>query len=210
NAPNIDVVAVAIEPLRAAMTGYVRPALMLLLGAAGFLLVIACANIVNLMLAQAASRERELAVRAALGAARGRLVRQFFTEALLLALIGSTLGILAASWGVKALLLAPRTLPRLEDVSVNSVVLLFCLGTALFVAAGLGVFSALRATVNARDALSEASQRQAGSPRSQKLGRLLVSAQLATTLVLLAGAGLLGRSLLHVLSIDPGFRTERV
>ena len=210
NAPNIDLAAVAIEPLREAMTGYVRPALMLLLGAAGFLLLIACANVVNLMLAQAASRERELAVRAALGAARGRLVRQFFTEALLLALIGSTLGILAASWGVKALLLAPRTLPRLEDVSVNSVVLLFCLGTALFVAAGLGVFSALRATVNARDALSEASQRQAGSPRSQKLGRLLVSAQLATTLVLLAGAGLLGRSLLHVLSIDPGFRTERV
>ena len=211
NAPNIDLAAVAIEPLRQAMTGYVRPALMLLLGAAGFLLLIACANVVNLMLAQAATRERELAVRAALGAERGRLVRQFFTEALLLALIGSTLGVLAASWGVKGLLqLAPRTLPRLEDVAVNFVVLLFCLLTALFVAAGLGIFSALRATVNARDALSESSQRQAGSPRSQKLGRLLVSGQLATTLALLAGAGLLGRSLLQVISIDPGFRTERV
>ncbi len=211
NAPNIDLTGVAIEPLRQAMTGYVRPALMLLLGAAGFLLLIACANVVNLMLAQAATRERELAVRAALGAERGRLVRQFFTEALLLALIGSTLGVLAASWGVKGLLqVAPRTLPRLEDVSVNFVVLLFCLGTALFVAAGLGIFSALRATVNARDALSESSQRQAGSARSQKLGRLLVSGQLATTLALLAGAGLLGRSLLQVLSIDPGFRTERV
>ena len=211
NAPNIDLTGVAIEPLRQAMTGYVRPALMLLLGAAGFLLVIACANVVNLMLAQAATRERELAVRAALGAERGRLVRQFFTEALLLALIGSTLGVLAASWGVKGLLqVAPRTLPRLEDVSLNFVVLLFCSGTALFAAAGLGIFSALRATVNARDALSESSQRQAGSARSQKLGRLLVSGQLATTLALLAGAGLLGRSLLQVLSIDPGFRTERV
>ena len=206
NAPNIDLTGVAIEPLRQAMTGYVRPALMLLLGAAGFLLVIACANVVNLMLAQAATRERELAVRAALGAERGRLVRQFFTEALLLALIGSTLGVLAASWGVKGLLqVAPRTLPRLEDVSLNFVVLLFCSGTALFAAAGLGIFSALRATVNARDALSESSQRQAGSARSQKLGRLLVSGQLATTLALLAGAGLLGRSLLQVFRLILAF-----
>jgi putative ABC transport system permease protein len=207
----LDLTGVAIEPMRQALTGYVRPALVLLLAASGLLLLIACANVVNLMLAQAAAREKELAIRSALGAERGRLVRQFLTEALLLALISSVLGIMAATWVVSGLLqMAPRSLPRLEEVSINFGVLLFSLGIAVFVAIGLGVFSALRASANASSALNESSQRQAGSLRSHRLGRVLVASQLATTLVLLAGAGLLGRSLLRVLSIDPGFRTERI
>jgi putative ABC transport system permease protein len=208
---DIQLTTVAMEPMREAMTGYVRPALVLLLIASGFLLLIACANVVNLMLAQAATREREVAIRAALGAEPGRLVRQFLTEALLLALSGCTLGVLTAAWGVSVLpRIGATILPRREGVSINFVVLSFSLGITLVLAAGLGVFNALRASRNARNALHGASQRQTGSLRSHRLGQLFVLGQLATTLALLAGAGLLGRSLLRVLSVDPGFRTEHV
>lgn len=203
---------VAVTPLQDALTKSVRPALLILLGAVAFLLLIACANVVNLMLAQAATRERELAIRAALGAARGRLVRQFLTEALLLSLSGGVLGVFAAFWGVQGLLaLAPSDLPRLNDVSVGMPVLFFAVGVALLVAAGLGISSALRATAgDVQLALAEQGRSQTGSLRSQRLGRVIIAAQLAITLVLLIGAGLLGRSLLRVLSVNPGFRTERI
>jgi ABC-type antimicrobial peptide transport system permease subunit len=205
-------VAVAAEPLRTAMTGHVRPALIILLGASGFLLLISCANVVNLMFAQAAGRERELSVRAALGASRDRLIRQFLTEAFLLSALGGALGVLVAHWGLNGLLaIAPGNLPRLEDVSINLPVLIFSLVTVFFVAVALGVCSAVRATSsNPVSALNEASHRQAGGPGKRKLGRLIVAGQLATTLILLVGAGLLGRSLLRVLAVDPGFRTEGV
>ena len=205
-------VGVAMEPLREAMTSSVRPALIILFGASGFLLLIACANVVNLMLAQAAARERELSIRAALGAGRSRLIRQFLTEAFLLSTIGGALGVLAALWGLNGLLaIAPANLPRLEDVAVNAPVLLFSLVVVFLVAIGLGIFSAVRATSgNPRAALNEGNQRQAGSVGKQRLGRLIIAGQLATTLVLLVGAGLLGRSLLRVLSVDPGFRTDGI
>jgi len=205
-------VGVAMEPLREAMTSNVRPALIILFGASGFLLLIACANVVNLMLAQAAARERELSIRAALGAGRSRLIRQFLTEAFLLSTIGGALGVLAALWGLNGLLaIAPANLPRLEDVAVNAPVLLFSLVVVFLVAIGLGIFSAVRATSgNPRAALNEGNQRQAGSVGKQRLGRLIIAGQLATTLVLLVGAGLLGRSLLRVLSVDPGFRTDGI
>jgi putative ABC transport system permease protein len=205
-------VTVAVEPLREAMTSNVRPALMVLFGASGFLLLIACANVVNLMLAQAPARERELSIRAALGAKRNRLIRQFLTEAFLLSTIGGSLGVLAAVWGLNGLLaIAPGNLPRLEDVGVNVPVLLFSLLVVFLVAFGLGIFSAVRATSgDPRAALNEGSQRQAGAAGKQRLGRLIIAGQLATTLLLLVGAGLLGRSLLRVLSVDPGFRTEGV
>ena len=203
---------VAVATLQDSLTGRVRPALLILLSSAGFLLLIACANVANLLLAQAATRERELAIRAALGAERGRLVRQFLTEALLLSLAGGALGVFTALWGVNALLaIAPHDLPRLEEVSVNLPVLLFALGISVAVAAGLGVSTALRATSGSiGNALAEGGQRHAGTLRSQRLGRAIVAGQLAITLVLLVGAGLLGRSLLRVLSVDPGFQTERV
>ena len=205
-------VGVAMEPLREAMTSNVRPALMILFGASAFLLLIACANVVNLMLAQAAARKRELSIRAALGAKRNRLIRQFLTEAFLLSTIGGALGVLAAVWGVNGLLaIAPGNLPRLEDVAVNVPVLLFSLVVAFLVAIGLGIFSAVRATSgDPRAALNDGSQRQAGSAGKQSVGRLIIAGQLATTLVLLVGAGLLGKSLLRVLSVDPGFRAEGV
>ena len=203
---------VAVSPLRSALTSDVRPALLVLLGAVGFLLLVACANVVNLLLAQAAARERELAIRSALGAGRNRLVRQFLTEALLLSVAGGALGVLAALWGVDALVaLAPNDLPRLQDVSINLPVLSFTFALSVAVAAALGIFTALRATSGELQAvLAERGQGHTGTLRGRRLSRAIVAAQIAITLVLLAGAGLLGRSLLRVLSIDPGFRTQNV
>jgi putative ABC transport system permease protein len=198
--------------LQESMVGKVRSTLFLLLGAVGFLLLVACANVANLMLVQAASRARELAIRAALGAGRSRLVRQFLTEALLLSVVGGTLGVFGAEWGVDALLgIAPATLPRTQDVSVNLPVMLFALGICVLVAAGLGVMTAVRATSGKLQMmLGEGSRGQAGSVRSQRIGRTIVASQLAITLVLLIGAGLLGRSLFQILSVDYGFKTENV
>lgn len=205
-------VAVAAVPLREAMTGSIRPALLILLGASGFLLLIACANVVNLLLAQSATRERELCVRTALGAERGRLIRQFLAESLLLAVLGGTLGVLVAHWGLNALLaIAPKDLPRLGDVSMNLPVLAFSLGISFFIAAGMGTLCAMQgAPRDPVEGLAEGNQRQIGTLRKQRMGRLIVTAQIAITLILLIGTGLMGRSLLRLLSLDPGFRTERV
>ncbi|MGB7515678.1 MAG: ABC transporter permease, partial [Candidatus Acidiferrum sp.] len=149
-------VAVAMEPLREAMTSDVRPALIILLGASAFLLLIACANVTNLMLAQATGRERELAIRAALGAQRRRLIRQFLTESLLLSLIGGALGVLLAYWGLNGLLaLAPTNLPRIENVSINVPVLLFALGIVFLFSTALAILTVARAASrDSGDALS--------------------------------------------------------
>ncbi len=202
----------AATPLQEDLTGRARPALLILLGAVGFLLLIACANVMNLLLAQAAARGRELAIRTALGAGRRRLLRQFITEALVLALGGCGIGVLAATWGVHALAaVAPDDLPRLQEVSVNLPVLLFALGVSILVASGLGVFTALRVTSgDLHRPLAEASRGEAIAARTHHVGRAIIAAQLAITLVLLVGAGLLGRSLLRVLSVDPGFHTGQV
>ena len=206
-------VAVAIEPLREAMTSAVRPALLILLGASAFLLLLACANVTNLMLAQTAARERELAIRSALGAQRNRLLRQFLTEAFLLALIGGAFGIFLAYWGLNGLLaLAPANLPRLENVSLNLPVLLFSVVAVFLVSMALAVFTWLRSVSgdDSRDALGEGNRGGIGSRSKQRVGRMLAAAQLAIALVLLVGASLLGRSLLRVLSVNAGFRRESV
>jgi putative ABC transport system permease protein len=202
----------SVVPLQDSITGTVRSPLLILLGAVGFLLLVACANVANLLLAQASVRERELAIRGALGAARGRLVRQFLTEAFLLSLIGGVVGVLAALWGVAALVaLAPEQLPRLDSVSVSVPVLLFAFLLCTGVAAGLGAFTAARATrVDLRKGLVEGGRGQAGSQGSQRVGRAIVAAQIAITLVLVIGAGLLGRSLMKVLEVNPGFRVEEI
>jgi putative ABC transport system permease protein len=209
---DVQIAGVAALPLQTAMTGSVRPVLLLLLGAVAFLLLIACANVANLMLAQAASRQRELAIRSALGAARVRIVRQFLTEAILLVLIAGAFGVLAAIWGVRLLLsMNADSLPQNGNVSVQAPVLAFALLLSFLIAIALGLFCALRATgSNLQSALIEGGQRQAGSARSNRIGRLIVSAQLAAALVLLVGAGLLARSLLRVLATDPGFHTDRI
>jgi len=201
----------AVVPLQVAMTSDVHRTLMILLGAVGFLLLVGCANVMNLLLAQASARAGELAVRTALGASRGRLVRQFLAETLMLSLTGGAMGVLAAYYGVRALVAAaPPDTPRLAEVSVAWPVLLFAFGLSVLVAVGLGIFTALRSTTHeVRAALMEGGRAQAGAA-SARLGRAIIAAQLSMTLVLLVGAGLLGRSLLRVLSVDPGFRTEQI
>jgi putative ABC transport system permease protein len=173
---------------------------------------VACANIANLQLAQASVRERELAIRSALGALRGRLVRQFLTETFLLSIVGGGLGVLGAFWGVVGLLaLAPQDLPQVADVSVSAPVLIFALLVSTGVALGLGVFISVRATCgNVREALGEGGYGRTGSQNVQRAGRTLVAAQIALTMVLLVGAGLFGRSLMKVLDVDPGFRVDKI
>ncbi len=199
-------------PLQDSITGKARPALLVLLGAVGFLLLVACANVANLLLAQASVRERELAIRSALGAARERLIRQFLTEAFLLSLVGGGLGVLGAFWGVAGLVaLAPQNLPRLGSVSISLPILVFAFLLSTAVAAGLGAFTAVRATSgDLREGLVEGGRGQAGSQGSQRAGRVIVAAQIAITLVLVVGAGLLGRSLMKVLEVNPGFRVDKI
>lgn len=202
--------SVAVVPLREALTGKVSSTMWILLGAVGFLLLVACANVMNLLLAQAAARDGELATRAALGASRARLIRQFLVESLLLCFAGGILGVAAAEFGLRALvMLAPSNIPRLGEVSVNLPVLLFALGICCLVAVSLGTVTAFRATAgNIQTALVEGNRRQAGA--SQGIGRWIIAMQLGITMILLIGAGLLGRSLQRVLSVDPGFRTEQI
>jgi len=177
--------------------------------AVGFLLAVACANVANLLLAQATARQREFAVRSALGATRMRLARQFITENLLLALTAGALGVLLSFWGVDLLLgLNRQSLPRMSEIGVNARAVAFTLGLSLLIAAVLGVVPLLR--FSSRDL--ETSLREAGSGARGYAGRhlrsLLVVAQMALTLILLVGAGLLGKSFYRLLQIDPGFRTE--
>jgi predicted permease len=204
-----DISAVRLQDF---LTSDVSTPLYILLGAVGFLLLVACANVANLLLARMAAREREFAIRVALGAGRLRLVGQFLTEALLLALAGGALGVLLAQWGVQALLaIAPLNLAHPEHVSVNLPVLLFALAIATGVALSLGLFAAWRAARgDPEQALAERGQGYLGTVHGQRLGRAVAATQLAITMTLLVGAGLLGRSLLRVLSVDPGFRTDHI
>lgn len=205
-------VGVAVDPLREALTGNVRPALLVLLGASGLLLLIACANVVNLMLAQATGRERELSIRSALGAGRARLVSQFLTEAFLLSAMGGALGIVLAYWGLNGLLaLAPVNMPRLGEVSLNPYVVLFSVAIIFLVSLTLGILTALRfVSSNPRGALETGTRSETGSLEKHRWGRMISAGQLATALVLLVGASLLARSLLEVLSVDSGFRTAGI
>ena len=198
---------VSLVPLREQLVGHVRSGLLILLGASAFLLLIASANVTNLLLARAASRQRELAVRLAMGAGRRRLVQQFLVESFVIALAGGALGILLAFIGVRALLaLEPGNLPRVGEVGVSWMVLMFALGLSVVTAAGIGLITALRGTGSElREALAQSQRTMAAGGHRVRSG--LVIAQVAATLVLLVGAGLLGRSFLRLLATEPGYRT---
>ena len=200
-----------VTPLREIFVGDIRPALVVLFGAVGFVLLLACVNIANLLLARGEGRQREVAVRAALGAGRGRLVRQLLTESVFLALVGGALGVWLARWGVQFLVVGlPLSNNMLARITVDTPVLLFTLG--LSVAAGLlfGIVPALHAS---RSALGETLKEGGRTPglggRSRLLNTLVVG-EVALTLVLLVGAGLMIKSFSQLGTVDPGFRTENV
>ena len=206
---DMDAVDFTLTPLQEDMVGNVRGALMMILVAVGFLLVVACANVANLLLAQVTARQREFAVRSALGATRLHLARQFITENLLVALAAGALGVLLSFWGVDLLIgLNKQSLPRASEIGVNVRAIAFTLGLCLVVAVVLGLVPLLR--FSTRDL--ETSLREAGSGArgyaGQRLRSLLVVAQMALTLILLVAAGLVGKSFYRLLQIDPGFRTE--
>jgi putative ABC transport system permease protein len=199
----------AVRPVLEQLVGSVRPALIVLLGAAGVLLLVACVNVVNLLLARALSRDREMALRLALGARPSRLARGFLLEPLALSLAGAALGALFAVAGVRVLLaFEPGRLPRVHDIGVDWSVLAFALGIAVVAAAGMGLVPAIRAARHdARAALASGQRTQGGGVVTQSVRGALVAAQVALTIVLLLGAGLLGRSFLKLLAVNPGYRT---
>ena len=208
----VDLSDAAVVPLSDAMVGDVRTALLNLLGAVGLLLLVACANVAGLLLARTSARQKELAVRAALGAGRGRMIQQFLAESLVLSIAGGGLGILFAAWAVKTLpAILPADLPRQQGIAINMPVLLFALAAIATVAFSLGFFSAWRAGMgDLRPALSASARSHSGSTSSQRLRGFLVVGEIAVTLVILIGAGLLGRSFLRLISTNPGFRSENL
>ncbi len=205
-----NMVDASVRPVMEQLAGNVRAALTVLLGASGVLLLVACVNVANLMLARALSLDRESALRLALGAGPVRVARRFMAESLVLTAAGAGLG-LAIAFGGVAVLLAQGTvaLPRPEDIGVDLRVLGFSLAVALLGALVVGVVPALRAARrDPRDALADSQRIQGGSAATRRFSAGLVMAQISLTVVLLVGAGLVGRSVLNLLNEDPGYRTD--
>jgi predicted permease len=206
----------SIVPLQEQVVGDVRRSLVLLVGSVGLVLLIACANVANLLLSRALARQREIAVRAALGATTGRLVRQLLTESVLLALVGGAVGLMFAFGALEAIrTLGSKSVPRLHEIAINTDVLLFTLALSVLCGVVFGLVPAVR--MSRRDAqrdLGEASRGASATSavwgRGQNVRRVLVGAQLALSVMLLIGAGLLVRSFIRLQQVPPGFNADNV
>jgi putative ABC transport system permease protein len=204
--------AIRVDSLNELLVGDIRGALLVLLAAVGFVLLIACANVANLLLARAAGRMRELSIRAALGAAKWRIARQLLTESVMLSLLGGAAGVLLGSWGVGFLVKnGPQELPRLDEVAIDGRVLAFTAAIALLTGLLFGLAPVLQvATGNLHDLLKLGARGAAGSLRRHRTRNTLVIAEVAISLVLLVAAGLLLRSFASLEKVDPGFRAQNV
>jgi predicted permease len=206
----------SILPLLEQVVGDVRRPLHILLGAVGCVLLVACANIANLLLARAVARKKEIAVRAAFGASRARIVRQLLTESIVLALCGGGLGILLAAWSLGGIyVLGPESIPRIQDIAIDGRVLFFTLVVSLFTGILFGLVPALRVSrIDLSATLNEAGRGSSGISalwgRGNHVRRLLVISELALSVVLLIGAGLLVRSFSNLQSVHPGFNPKNI
>ncbi len=189
----------------------VRPALIILLGAVGFVLLIACVNVANLMLVRATRRQKEMAIRLALGASRGRIVRQLLSESLLIALLGGAVGLLVGQWVMSGLLaLAPPTIPRLNQVGLDTTVLVFTLSVSVLTGLLFGLLPAIQSLrTDLHSTLKEGGRSMATAIR-ERTRKVLLVAEVALALVLLIGAGLMLRTVFQLTHVDPGFNTENL
>jgi putative ABC transport system permease protein len=197
-------------PLKAEVVAGIQPILLVLLGAVGFVLLIACVNVANLLLARSTTRRREFAIRAALGASQGRVVRQLLTESMMLALAGGGLGLLLAAWGTRtALALLPAALPRAQEIGLDIRVLVFTVAISVIAGVLFGMVPALRTSrQDLHDTLKEGSRSVSGV--HHRTQNAFVVVEMAMALVLLTGAGLMIRSLVRLWSVSPGFDSHNV
>ena len=198
-------IGVAIVPMKEDIVGKVRPFLLVLLGAVGFLLLIACTNVANLLLARSMARSREFAIRTALGASQTRVIRQLLTESVLLAGMGGALGLLISYWGTRGVLgILPGTLPRADEISLDGHVLGFTVALSMVAAVVFGLAPAWKTSrVNLQQVLQESGRGASGA--RHRLQGVFVAGEIAMALILLVGAGLMIRSLMALWQVDPGF-----
>ncbi len=198
---------VEVIPLKEKVVGNVRPALLVMLGAVGFVLLIACANVAHMLLARAAARKKEIAVRIALGAKRSRLIRQFLTESVLLSSTAGVCGLLLGRWGIHSLIaLNPARLPHMEGITLDGRVLAFTLGVSVVTGIIFGLAPAIQGSaLNLSDSLKENERGSTEGIRRNRLRSLLIASEFALALVLLVGAGLMVRSFVALTAMDPGF-----
>jgi putative ABC transport system permease protein len=203
---------ITLSPLAEMFTGRIRPVLMILLGAVALLLLIACANLANLLLARAATREKEIAIHGALGAGRRRIIRQLLTESLVLAMAGGALGLLLAVWSVRALRgVVPDMFPLLQHMSVNLPVLAFTLGLSILTGLLFGLVPAWKSShTDLNTTLKEAAGRSESAGGSHRIRGFLLASEVALAVLLSVSAGLLLRSFVRVIAVNPGVRVEHI